>query len=50
MTSAAHSGSIRTPMLYVIAIMMFVAGCIVAVGYAGRVPREERDSRHGKRP
>jgi hypothetical protein len=37
-------------MFYVLAIVMFFAVCIIAVGYAGRGPREDHESVRGKKP
>jgi hypothetical protein len=37
-----------TSMFYVLGIFMFLAGCIVAIGWAGRGPRDE--STDGKKP
>ena len=37
-------------MFYLLAIVMFLAGCVVVVGYIGRGPREGRDPRCGKEP
>jgi hypothetical protein len=33
-------------MFFVLASVMFVAACIVAVGYAGRAPRDRQDPTH----
>jgi hypothetical protein len=35
-------------MFYVLGIFMFLAACIIAVGWAGRGPRDE--SANGKKP
>ena len=44
MTKNLASGTIGASMLYVLALVMFVACCIIAIGFAGRGPREGHDS------
>jgi hypothetical protein len=50
MTGRKHSGTLSASMLYLLAIAMFVAACIIVVGYAGREPRDDQEALRSKKP
>ena len=42
-------GTMGGSMFYVLGIFMFLAGCIIIVGYIGRGPRNDESTSHEKR-
>ena len=49
MTNAARLAIVCTLIFYVLGILMFLAGCIILIGYAGRGPRDNEPTANLKK-
>ena len=49
MTNAARWGILCALMFYVLGVFMFLAGCIILIGYAGRGPRDNEPTANMKK-